>query len=120
MDALQDYGILGGLLLAGLVLALPPLVIPLLVAPRARGEKSLDTYECGMETVGSAWIRFSVSYYLFALVFVAFEVDVLYLFPVAVVYGQFVWRDLIEVSIFLGILLLALLHAWRRGVLGWK
>ena len=120
MDGTHEYGILAGLLLAGILLAVPPLVIPLLIGPRGRGEKADDTYECGMETIGSAWIRFSVSFYLFALVFVAFEVDVLYLFPVAVVYGEFAWRDLVEVSVFLGILLLALAHAWRRGVFGWK
>ena len=121
MDGLLEYGILGGLLLAGAVLALPPLVIPLLIGPRARGEKSTDTYECGMQTVGSAWVRFSVSFYLFALVFVAFEVDILYLFPVALAYDAVPgWRPFVEIAVFLLILSLAIVYAWRRKVFSWE
>ena len=83
--------------------------------------KTDETYECGVDTIGSSWIRFSVSFYLFALIFVAFEVDVLYLFPIAVVYDQgFEWRDLVEVTMFLGILTLGIFYAWRRGVFEWR
>jgi NADH-quinone oxidoreductase subunit A len=98
-----------------------PLIIPRLISPRYMGEKTDETYECGVDTIGSSWIRFSVSFYLFALIFVALEVDVLYLFPIALVYDQgFEWRDLIEVSMFLGILTLGIGYAWRRGVFEWR
>ena len=121
MDAFAEFGLLGALLLAGVLLGIGPLVAPLFIAPRSTGEKSAETYECGVDTIGSAWVRFGLSFYLFALIFVAFEVDVLYLVPVALVYdnGDFAWRDLVQVALFLGIISLALVHAWSRGVFDW-
>lgn len=120
MDRIAEYEVIIGLCLLGFLIGMVPLFIPRLIGPRTLGAQSRETYECGVDTVGSAWVRFSVSYYLFALIFVAFEVDILYLFPVALVYGDFVWRDLIEVSMFLLILLLAIVYAWRRGVFEWR
>ena len=86
------------------------------------GSQNRETYECGMDTIGSAWVRFDISYYLFALIFVAFEVDVLYILPIAVIYdtGTYVWRDFIELTIFIGILFLAIIYAWSKGVLHWR
>jgi len=120
MDSLVEYELLVALMGIGVFLGAVPLVIPRLISPRYHGPKTEDTYECGVDTAGSAWIRFGISYYLFALIFVAFEVDVLYLFPVAVVYGEFAWRDLVEISIFLLILTLAIVYAWRREVFEWR
>ncbi len=120
MDTLHEYRILGGFLAIGIVLAVIPLVLPMLLGPRYRGPKTQDTYECGIDTIGSAWIRFSIAFYLFALIFVAFEVDILYLFPIALVYGQYAWRDFIEISMFLGILSLAIVFAWRKRVFQWQ
>ena len=113
MEYFSDYALFGGLLFAGLILGAVPVVLPLLIAPRSKGQKTLETYECGVDTIGSAWIRFDIAYYLFALIFVAFEVDVLYILPVALVFdsGDYVWRDLIELSLFVGILLLAIAYA---------
>ena len=105
----------------GLVLGAAGLGVPMVLAPRSKGEQAEKTYECGVDTVGSAWIRFGVSFYLFALIFVAFEVDVLYLFPVALAFGdpELGWRAFAEVGIFLFILSLAILFAWRKGVFSW-
>ncbi len=114
------YAQLAGYLLLGVVLAAIPLIIPLLISPRYQGAETADTYECGIDTIGSAWMRFSLSYYIFALIFVAFEVDILYLFPVALVYESFGWRGFLEVAIFLVILSLAILYAWRKGVFRWQ
>ncbi len=118
MEHFAEYGFFGALLLAGVLLAVGPVVIPLFISPRSRSEKSRDTYECGMDTIGSAWVRFDLAFYLFALIFVAFSVAVLYLFPVALVYddGSYLWRDFVAVALFLGILSLALVYSWRRGV----
>ncbi|MEM9493505.1 MAG: NADH-quinone oxidoreductase subunit A, partial [Myxococcota bacterium] len=90
--------------------------------PRYRGAETRQTYECGVDTYGSSWMRFNIAYYLFALVFVAFEVDVLYLFPVALVWSDdsLGWRGLIEIALFLGILSLAIMYAWRKGVFRWS
>ncbi len=117
-----DYRLLSGILFVAGIIALVPLLLPLVISPRQLGRKAEETYECGVDTIGSAWGRFSIAFYLFALIFVAFEVDVLYLFPVALVFNEpgLGWRDLIETAMFLMILSLAILFAWRKGVFEWK
>jgi NADH-quinone oxidoreductase subunit A len=107
--------------LVGILFAAGPLIIAALITPKTAGQDTLKTYESGMYPVGSAWIQFGVAYYLFALIFLAFDVDVLYLFPVLMAYGkEFVSRDFIEVGIFVGILSLAIVYAWRKGVFDWR
>lgn len=117
---MTDYLAVTLYLLAGLAFAVVPLIISVLVARRSRGALREATYESGMETIGSAWIQFTVAYYIYALIFLAFDVDVLYLFPVALAYGKYAARDLIEVIVFVGILSLAIVYAWRKGVFEWK
>lgn len=112
--------------LAGLVFALGPIVLVLLLSARKTRQtanKTDEYVECGMEPIGDAWIRYSAAYYLYALVFVAFAVDVLYLLPVALVYDRipgFEIRDFVEVVIFVGILSLVIVYAWKKGILEWK
>lgn len=120
--AYSEYALFGALLLAGVLLGILPVVAPLLLSPRSRGRRTRETYECGVDTIGSAWVRFDVAYYLFALIFVAFEVDVLYILPVALVFdrSEYVWRDVVELSLFVGLLSLAVVYAWRKGVLHWR
>ena len=122
LETLQQFQVLIVLVMLGAVLGAVPLMIPMLIAPRSTGRKRGATYECGVDTIGSAQIRFSVAYYLFAIIFIAFEVDVLYLLPVAVVYNspEYHLRDLVEIVMFLGFLSLALIFAARRGVFAWK
>jgi len=110
----------------GLVFALGPIVLARLLAARKTrnyANKTGQFIECGMEPIGDAWIRYSAVYYLYALVFVAFAVDVLYLVPVALVYNrvkEFVVRDFVELLIFVGILSLVIVYAWAKGVFEWK
>ena len=113
--------------LAGLVFALGPIVLVQFIAARkARNyaNKTEQAVECGMDPIGDAWIRYSAVYYLYALVFVAFAVDVLYLVPVALVYREdireFFVRDFIEMLLFVGILSLVIVYAWKKGVFEWK
>jgi NADH-quinone oxidoreductase subunit A len=74
-----------------------------------------------MEPIGDAWIRYSAVYYLYAIVFVAFAVDVLFLIPVAVVYNRvFPVRDFVELLIFVGMLSLMIVYAWKKGVFEWN
>jgi NAD(P)H-quinone oxidoreductase subunit 3 len=117
---ITDYLAVTLYLLAGLAFAVVPLIVSVLVARKSRGALREATYESGMETIGSAWIQFTVAYYIYALIFLAFDVDVLYLFPVALAYGKYAARDLIEVIVFVGILSLAIVYAWRKGVFEWK
>ena len=112
--------------LGGLVFALGPIVLVRLIAARRTrnyAQKTEQFIECGMDPIGDAWIRYSAAYYLYALVFVAFAVDVLYLVPVALVYNrikEFVIRDLVELVIFVGILSLVIVYAWAKGIFEWK
>jgi NAD(P)H-quinone oxidoreductase subunit 3 len=120
-QALSDFWFVLVFLVAAGLFAVGPLIIAKLIAPRSFGAARESTYECGMPTIGSAWIQVAVTYYLFALLFLAFDVDVLFLFPVLLAYGKgYVWRDFIEITIFIGILSLVIVYAWRRGVFSWK
>ena len=113
-------------LLAGLVFAGGPFVVVHLLAARKTrnyANKTDQFIECGMDPIGDAWIRYSAVYYLYALVFVAFAVDVLFLIPVALVYNrvaEFVYRDFVELLIFVGSLSLVIVYAWKKGVFEWK
>ncbi len=111
---------------AGLAFALGPIVLVQFLAARKTrnyAHKTEQFIECGMEPIGDAWIRYSAVYYLYALVFVAFAVDVLFLVPVALVYNRvkgLVVGDFVELLIFVGILSLVIVYAWKKGVFEWK
>src|SRR5512141_1688556 len=112
--------------LGGFLFATGPFVVVHLLAARktrACANKTQQVVECGMDPIGDAWIRYSAVYYLYALIFVAFAVDVLYLVPVALVYNrikEFVVRDFVEMLIFVGILSLVIVYAWKKGIFEWK
>ncbi len=112
--------------LAGLAFALGPIVLVHLISARKTrnyADKTKQLIECGMDPIGDAWIRYSAVYYLYALVFVAFAVDVLYLVPVALVYNrikEFVIADFVEMTLFVGILSLVIVYAWKKGIFEWK
>ncbi len=117
-EALSDFTYVLVFLVAAALFAVGPLII---IAPRSFGAARDEIYECGMPILGSAWIQVAVIYYLFALLFLAFDVDVLFLFPVLLAYGKgYVWRDFIEITIFIGILSLVIVYAWCRGDFTWK
>ena len=120
-QVLHDFLYVGIFLLIGILFAISPIIVSSLIGGRSEGEKRSETYESGMPTIGSAWIQFSVSYYIFALIFLAFDVDVLYLFPVALAYNQGLGiRDFVAIVIFIGILSLAIVYSWRKGVFLWE
>ena len=78
-----------------------------------------STYECGVETVGETWVQFKVQYYIFALVFLVFDIEVVFLYPWAVAYNQLPLFGVIAGLTFVIILAEALVYAWRKGVLEW-
>lgn len=119
-ELMTDFLAVALYLLVGVVFAIVPLIVSSLIVKRSKGARRDETYESGMQTIGSAWIQFTVAYYIYALIFLAFDVDVLYLFPVALAYGKYAIRDLVEVVIFVGILSLAIVYAWCKGVFEWE
>jgi NADH-quinone oxidoreductase subunit A len=107
-------------LLVGVLLAFILVTLPRWLAPSEPGELKMRTYECGEEPVGEPWIRFRVAYYIFALIFVVFDVEAVFLYPWAVIFRKVGVAGFIEMAVFVGILLLGLAYAWRKGVLEWR
>lgn len=105
-----------------IALAVP--VIGLAVAWALRPKKPNPiknaTYECGLETIGETWVQFKAQYYLYALVFVVFDVEAAFIFPWAVAYHKLGLYALAEMVLFVLILLGGLLYAWRKGALEWR
>jgi NADH:ubiquinone oxidoreductase subunit 3 (subunit A) len=79
-----------------------------------------DTYECGVQTYGTAWFRFNVSFYLYALLFVIFDIETVFLYPWAVSFRQLGLRGFVEMFVFIAILLTGLAYAWKKGALKWE
>ena len=112
-------------LFIGIFLVLAPvfpglaLVIPRIIAPKKPNPLKSQTYECGIETVGDTWVQFKAQYYIFALVFLVFDVEVVFLFPWAVAFNLLPLFAVVEGVIFILILVAGLMYAWRKGVLEW-
>lgn len=101
------------------VLVIAGLTISRLVAPQRPGGRKQQTYECGVDTIGTSRIPFSVGYYLLALVFLVFDVEAAFLFPWTVVVREMGGAGLLKVSAFVVILAFGLAYAWRKGALKW-
>jgi len=116
---LSDYAFLGLLLIAAILFPLAAMFMAFLIRPKKPDPTKQSTYECGLETIGETWVRFRVQYYIYALVFVIFDIETVFLYPWAVAYNQLGLFALVEMFIFLGVLVGGLLYAWRKGVLEW-
>jgi len=99
-----------------------------LIAPKNPTPEKLTSYECGEETVGSAWVPFNSRFYVIALIFLLFEVEMIFVLPWATVFGsheaakvdnRWGWLSLAEMFIFLGVLILGLIYVWVKGDLDW-
>ena len=111
--ALLAFAMPGGIVLLALYLTRA------LRTGRGSANTSSDTYESGMVPVGEAWVKYHIQYYLYALVFVIFDVEVVFLYPWAVVFRQVGVFALAEIVVFIAILGVGLAYAWRRGALRW-
>jgi NADH:ubiquinone oxidoreductase subunit 3 (subunit A) len=116
---LQDWLFVGVFLVLAPIFPAAALLIPKIVAPKKPNRIKQQTYECGVETIGDAWVQFRVQYYIFALIFLIFDVETVFLFPWAVAFDQLPLFAVIEGIIFILILVAGLLWAWRKGVLTW-
>lgn len=104
---------------AAILLVGGTLALSRLVRPRNPNREKLTAYESGVDPVGTVWAQSQIRYYIFALLFVMFDVEAVFLFPWALRLEEFGVFGLIEMFIFVGILLLGLIYAWRKGVLRW-
>jgi NADH-quinone oxidoreductase subunit A len=101
------------------VFPLAPVIVNRILGPSRPNPIKQQTYECGIETVGDTWVQFKVQYYIYALVFVVFDVEAIFLFPIAAAYGQLGLFAILEVALFVILLAVGLGYAWSRGVLEW-
>ena len=118
---LHDYSYVLGFLIIGIGFVVVNTLLPLLISHRSLGPRASDPYESGEVPIGSAWVQFDINYYLFALIFIAFDVEAAFLFPVLVAYKEVAgFTALFELTLFLGLLTFAILYAWKKGLFEWK
>ncbi len=115
----QSYGIVVALLIAGLGLVATAFTAARLVAPRRQLADKLTTYECGIDPVGEGWSQSQIRYYIYAFLFVIFDVESVFLFPWATIFERLGYQAVVEMAIFVFILALGLLYAYRKKVLQW-
>ncbi len=116
---LSDWQFIALFVLLSPIFPAAPVIINYLLGPKKPNPIKQDTYECGIETVGSSWIQFKVQYYIYALVFVIFDIEAVFLFPIAAAYGQLSLFAVGATVLFIFLLADGLVYAWSRGVLEW-
>ncbi|TFF37347.1 NADH-quinone oxidoreductase subunit A [Mucilaginibacter psychrotolerans] len=128
VSQISEFGKILIFLITGVVMILMLFGVNRLLAPRNPNPEKLSTYECGEEPTGNAWLPFNPRFYVIALVFLLFDVEMVFVFPWATVFGnkeiiqldsRWGWFSLIEMFIFLGILILGLAYVWIKGDLEW-
>lgn len=107
------------MLVIGTLLPLVTFIIVKIVAPRREEGMKYDPYECGVETKAGARERFTVRYYLIAVLFVVFDVETIFMFPWAVRYKALGLFGLVEMALFIAILVLGYFYVWKKGALEW-
>jgi NADH-quinone oxidoreductase subunit A len=116
---ITDFGRVLIFLIVGVVFVAGGLVVAWLLRPSRPYPSKLATYECGEVPVGDTRVRFNVRFYVVALIFLIFDVEVVFLFPWAVVYKDLGWFAFTEMLVFLGILFVGYAYVWRKGDLDW-
>jgi len=116
---LDNWMFVGLFIIMALLVPAVAVLLPRLLGPRKPNPAKQETYECGIETVGEAWVQFKVQYYIYALVFLIFDIETVFLFPWAVAFDKLPLFAVVEGVIFIAILMAGLLFAWRKGALEW-
>jgi NADH-quinone oxidoreductase subunit A len=110
---------IGRLLLGAIAFALAPISVVVAVAPRKPSRVKGQLYECGVVTTGETWVRVRIQHDIYALMFVIFDIEAVFLYPWAVSYGGLGVFALVEMATFLGVLAVGLAYAWTKSVLRW-
>ncbi|MCF6093228.1 NADH-quinone oxidoreductase subunit A [Microaerobacter geothermalis] len=115
----NNYLIVAIFIFLGILLPVAALTIGRFLRPHNPTPEKRTTYESGNEAIGSSWVRYNVRYYIFALMFVVFDVETVFLYPWAVAYDKLGLFALIEMLIFVTMLFMGLIYAWKKKVLKW-
>jgi NADH-quinone oxidoreductase subunit A len=116
----NNYLVVAAFLILGVCLPVVALTAGRFLRPHRPSEAKQTTYESGVDPIGDSWVRFNVRYYIFALMFVIFDVETVFLYPWAVAYEQLGLFALVEMLIFVVLLLVGLIYAWKKKVLKWS
>jgi NADH:ubiquinone oxidoreductase subunit 3 (subunit A) len=116
----ENWLFIGVFLVLAPIFAILALILPRLIAPKKPNPIKLQAYECGIETVGDTWVQFRVQYYIFALVFLVFDVEIVFLYPWAVAFDLLPLFAVFEGVLFVIILAAGLIYAWQKGALEWR
>jgi NADH-quinone oxidoreductase subunit A len=117
---LQQYGAIGLFFIFGIIFGFAALATNWLLRPKKPHQVKLETYECGMETIGETWVQFKINYFLYALVFLVFDVETIFLYPWAVTFQKLGLFAFVEMFIFLAILVVGFWYAWKEGAFEWQ
>ena len=117
---LTDWLYIGIFLVIAMLVPAMAIGLAGLFSPQKPNVIKQSTYECGIETVGESRVPFKAQYYIYALVFLIFDVETIFLFPWAAAYHQLALFGIIEAILFIGILAAALIYTWRKGALEWS
>jgi NADH-quinone oxidoreductase subunit A len=121
---LFEYASVGAFFLVAILFVFGALLFGRFLRPNRMYVKKLETYECGEEPVGQAWFNFNPRFYIIALIYIVFDIEIAFIYPVAAVFKRWVsagqgWFALVEVLVFIGILMLGLAYVWVKGDLEW-
>jgi NADH-quinone oxidoreductase subunit A len=119
MNLVNEWAFIGVFVAISWIFPVLPLVLSWVLRPKRANAVKLQTYECGVETVGDTWVQFKVQYYIYGLVFLVFDVELVFLFPWAVAYNRLDFFGFVAGLIFILLLLEALIYAWRKNALEW-
>ena len=119
MNLLNEWAFIGVFVAIAWGVPALPVVLSAFVRPRKPNAIKMQTYECGVETVGDTWVQFKVQYYIYGLVFLVFDVEMVFLFPWALAYNQLNFFACGAGLVFIFLLTDALIYAWRRNALEW-
>lgn len=125
---ISEYGKILLMAIVGMLLVCATIFLAFVLSPKNPNPVKLSTYECGEESVGTSWIQFNPRFYVIALIFLLFDVELIFIFPWATVFGnadfiaadaRWGWFTLIEMAIFIGILIVGLVYVWKSGDISW-
>ena len=115
-----SYMLLAVMAVLAVGFALAPLLLSAVLAPKKPGDIKESTFECGLESKGDSWVQFKVQYYLYALAFVIFDIEAVFIYPWAVAFTGLSFGAFLAIGVFILLLAEGLIYLWIKGVLTWK
>ncbi|MDZ4770436.1 MAG: NADH-quinone oxidoreductase subunit A [Chloroflexota bacterium] len=119
MSLVNEWAFIGLFIAVAWLLPTLPLVVAWVFQPRKPNAIKMQTYECGVETVGDTWVQFKVQYYIYGLIFLVFDIELIFLFPWAMAYNKLSFFAFGAGLLFIFLLSDALIYAWRKNALEW-